>query len=190
MAGELAPRPPLTGELLPPPRRDGDQGHRGAVFDDFVGRLRGYVPPPPPADLGWQAVLGNGLTLLGAGLLALLPDKQTIGTSGVFRWFDRSGLASTVDWAGSFAVAVAVVGLVGLLGVGVIYLTRWGATPALVFMTAHVLVGVVAAAGAVLVWLYLLFVLVVNLTLWAVVIALCAVAAFVVLSIFGSFAES
>jgi hypothetical protein len=189
VAGELVPHPRLTGEILgpenPPPGNGG-----GSVYADFAKRLRRYVAPPPPGELGWRAVGGAGMTEMSAGLLALLPARGTIASSGLFKWVDRSGLAATMASAGRLVTPLALFGMVVLLGIAAIYLTRWGETPALMFLTAQTWLGVAALAIAVLAWAYLLFMLVLNLAIWAFVIAAVAALGMLALRVLGLFLES
>lgn len=164
-AGELVPTPGSGDEVSTPPTGGG-----GRVYADFMGRLRDYVAPPPPSELGWQAVGGVGMTLGAAGLLELLPSGHAIANLGLLKWLGREGLASTVEAAGGLVEPLALFGLIVLLGVGAVYLTKWGATPALAFLTAQTWLGVAALTVSVLAWIYLLFVLVINLVIWALYI--------------------
>jgi len=186
-AGELVPRPALRGEVLPPQFPRSNAGSGGSVYADFANRLRGYVAPPPPGELGWQAVAGVGMTLGGAGLLALLPAAHTVATSGIFKWVGGSGLASMLDSAGALVEPLVLLALFVLVGIAVIYLVGWGATPALVFLTAQTWLGVGALAVATIAWVYLLFMFVLNLVIWVAYIVLIVGAVLLGLRILGLF---
>lgn len=120
-----------------------------------------------------------------AGLLAFLPAGHSIATSGLFRWVGRSGLASTLDSAGGLVEPLAWFAMVVLLAIAVIYGLRWGAAPALMFLTAQTWLGVVTLGLAVIAWLYLLLMLVLNLGIWAAVIVGLGVLAVVALWFLG-----
>lgn len=186
--GELiAPGLAARGELLPPAADD--SGSRGrSIFEDFASRLRPYVAPPPPAELGWQAVTGAGMTLLAAALLALLPSGQTVAGSGVLHWIGRESLASTVESAGSFAGPLAVLGLIVLTGIAVVYWQQIGTEAALLFLTAQTWLGVLVLGGAGLVCLYALVVLVLNVLAWVVVGIILLGCAIVAMRILAAFA--
>lgn len=180
---QLAPARLSGGGLVPLPAPT-SQEHRESVFEDFVGRLRPYVAPPPPDELGWQAVSGVGMTLLAAGLLWLLPSGHTVGSAPVLQWVGSQGLASTVESVRAVPLApIALFALAVLLGIGLIYWRGIGAQPALIFLTAQSWIGVLAATVVGLVWVYLLLVLAINLVIWALVIVFMVVAVLFALSI-------
>lgn len=188
-AGELVPRPPLRGEILPPAAPDPSAGG-GSVYADFMGRLRDYVAPPPPDELGWRACLGVGAMLGSAGLLALLPSGHTLASGGLFRWVSASGVASMADSASALVAPLTLFAMVMLLGVAAIYLTEWGATPALFFLTAQTVFGVAALAVVVVVWVYLLAVFVINVVIWILYGLLILALVILGLMILGLFAGS
>lgn len=167
--GELVPDSALRGEVLPPAVPVPKAGGGGSVYADFMGRLRDYVAPPPPGELGWQAIIGVGMMLGAAGLLALLPAGHTIANGRLLKWVGQSSLASAVDSVDGLVEPLALFGMVVLLGVAAIYIARWGATPALVFLTAQSWLGVAALAVAVFTWVYVLVIFVANLVIWFLV---------------------
>jgi hypothetical protein len=184
--GELVQVGPPSSDLVAQPATSGNK-NGGSTYAEFLKRVRGYVAPPPPGELGWQAVAGTGMTIGSAGLLALLPAGSTIATSGLFKWVGRSGLASTLDSVGALIVPLLVFALCALVGIGAIYGTKWGATPALVFLTGQTWLGVAALAAATLVWMYLLVLFVINIAIWAAVIVAIGIGAMFVLWIVGLF---
>jgi hypothetical protein len=189
-AGELVPRPALRGEVLPPaaPAPSGSGG--GSVYADFVGRLRDYVAPPPPGELGWQACIGVGLMLGSAGLLALLPSGEGVASGGFFRWVSSSGVASTIDSVKVFVEPLAIFAMVMLLGVAAVYLWGRGTTPVLTFLSAQTWLGVLSRIVPLVVWIYLIGVVVVNLVVWFFYIVMFIVLAIIALMILGLFASS
>jgi hypothetical protein len=189
-AGELVPRPALRGEVLPPATPVPGGGRGGSVYADFMGRVRDYVAPPPPGELGWQACIGVGTMLGSAGLLALLPSGHTIASGGLFRWVSASGVASMADSASALVAPLALFAMVMLLGVAAIYLTEWGATPALFFLTAQSWLGIAAFAVVVIVWVYLIAVFVINVVIWILYGLLLLALAILALIILGLFAGS
>jgi len=189
-AGELVPRPVLRGELLPPAQPAQSGGRGGAVYADFMGRLRDYVAPPPPGELGWQACIGVGMIFGSAALLGLLPAPHTIANGGLLKWVGQSGLASTVDSVDGLVGPMALFAITVLLGVAAIYLTGWGATPALVYLSAQTWIGVAALAVAVFIWTYLLVVFVINLAIWIGYIMMWIVLGIIALWILGLFLGS
>ncbi|MCA1836933.1 MAG: hypothetical protein LC721_11650, partial [Actinobacteria bacterium] len=184
--GELVPRAALRGELLPPARPAHGEGGAGSVYADFMGRLRDYVAPPPPGELGWRACIGVGMIFVSAALLAILPAPDAIGNGGLLKWVGRSGLASTVDSVDGLVGPMAIFAMVVLLGVAAIYLTGWGAAPALVYLTAQPWIGVAALAVAVFIWTYLLMVFAINLAIWVLYITAWIVGGILVLRLFLS----
>jgi hypothetical protein len=188
-AGELVPRPALRGELLPPAAPVPSAGG-GSVYADFMGRLRDYVAPPPPGELGWQACIGVGTMLGSAGLLALLPSGHTIASGGLFRWVSASGVASLADSASALVAPLALFAMLMLLGVAAVYLAEWGATPALLFLTAQTWLGVAAFAVVVIVWVYLIAVFVINVVIWILYIVMFIVLGILALMLLGLFAGS
>lgn len=186
-AGELVPRPGLRGEVLPPsPSPSGG----GSTYAVFMRRLRGYVAPPPPGELGWRAAGGAGLALVSAGVITLLPAGQTIATSGLMKWVDRSGLASAMDSVGGLAEPFALAGMVMLLAIAAIYLTEWGATPALVLLSGLTWVGVAMLAVAVFASVFLLALFVINLLIWVLHILMWIALGILALMVLGLFADS
>jgi hypothetical protein len=183
-AGELTQK--SVREILPP----GRGRERGAVFRDFTSRLRGYVAPPPPDELTWQAGAGAGMILGSAALIALLPAGHAIREAGLLKWVGRSGLASTIDSLSTLAAPFALIGLIALLGIAAIYLSRRGPTPALVFLTAQAWLGVAALAAAVFGWSYLLVVLVANIVIWALFVAFLVACAITALAVLGLLLDS
>ena len=164
-AGELVPRSALQGEILPLPQPVPSTGG-GSVYADFMRRLRGYVAPPPPGELGWQACIGVGVMMGSAGLLALLPAGHTLTSGGLFRWVSGAGIASALGSANTLAEPLALFAALMLLGVAAVYLAEWGATPALVFLTAQTWLGVAALAVPLVMWVCVIVLVVVNVVIW------------------------
>lgn len=185
--GELVPRPALRGEVLPPATPIPSGGGGGSVYADFMGRLRDYVAPPPPGELGWQACIGVGLMLGSAGLLALLPNPVP---GGFFHWVSPSGVASTIGSVEPFVEPLAIFGMLMLLGVAGVYLWGRGTTPVLVFLTAQTWLGVLAMVVPLVVWVYLIVVVILNLVAWVVVGVLILIGIALARAILGLFAGS
>lgn len=188
-AGELVPRPGLRGEVLPPAAPAPSAGGGGSVYADFMGRLRDYVAPPPPGELGWNACVGVGLMLGSAGLLALLPSGG-FASDGFFRWVSASGVASTIDSVKVFVEPLALFAMVMLLGVAAAYLWGRGTTPVLTFLTAQTWLGVLSTVVPLVVWIYLIGVVVLNLVVWFFYIVLFIVLAILALMLLGLLAGS
>lgn len=188
-AGDLIQLSPLAGEIRPPVVAQ-PVGPGGGVFRDFTSRLRGYVAPPPPDQLAWQAVIGVAMILGSAALIALLPAGDWVRHAGVIKWVGRSGLASTMDSIGTLARPLALVAMVVLVGIAAIYITRWGATPALAFLTVQTWLGVAALAIPVFGWGYLLVLLSVNIVIWALWIGFLVACGIAALTILGLFLDS
>lgn len=154
-------------------------GHSGpaSAFDRFLDRL---VPGEPPADDFDRALLygalGSVLTLAAAGVLALLPSRDSILGMGFFV-VGRRTLANVMGVAGDAALPVAALGTILLLATGAVALAgrRDGFTGAL--CVAQPVVGVVALGGSGLGWIALLAIIAVNLAIWAVVVVLLIAAA-------------
>jgi hypothetical protein len=183
-SGELAPQA-IAGPPLVPARRRWRRRSGGRVIDDLVSRLRPYVAPPPPSELGWQAAAGAGLILLASGLSAALPSGEEIAAWKFLRWVGRDSLASTIDPAGALALPFALLAAAVLLGIGLIYWRQFGAPPALVFLTAQCWIGVAVLFVVGLAWLYVLVVLLVNLLIWIFVVIAVAILSVLALIMLG-----
>lgn len=192
-AGDPDPRAETLGELVPRPVTP-SRGRAGSVFDDLVSRLRPYVAPPPPSELGWQAAAGTGMMLGAAGLLELLPAGSSITNAGLLKWVGRSGLASLMDSARPFAMPLCMFALAVLVAIALIYWRQFGAAPALVFLSVQTWLGVLVLASAGLVWVYALLLAVINLAVWVaffiVVAMLCLAALAIGLRMLGALADA
>lgn len=168
------------GELVPRAAPQ-SRGRAGSVFDDLVSRLRPYIAPPPPSELGWQAAAGTGMMLGAAGLLGLLPPGSSVANTSLLKWVGRSGLASLVDSVRPYAMPLCLFAFAVLVAIALIYWRKFGATPALIFLNVQTWLGVLVLASAGLVWLYGLLLVIINLIAWAIYVVVMVVLGFAAL---------
>jgi hypothetical protein len=164
--GDLVPARSVGSDLVVRPALSGSESG-GSVFSDFVSRLRPYLEPPPPAELGYQAVAGVGMILISAILLWLFGGlEETVAGSSLLKWSGRDALASTMETASKWPERLSLFAIGVLLGIALIYWRQLGTRAALVFLTAQTWLGVAAFAVAVFVWLYALAIVTLNLVVW------------------------
>lgn len=168
----------LLDKLVPvtasKPDSGGDSGDPSA-FDRFLGTL---VPGDAPGEEFERALLyaalGSVLTITAAGVLALLPSKETILASG-FYVLGRRTLANVMGMAGDAAVPIAIFGVTLLLVTAVIALLGRRDDLTGVLCVVQPVVGVGTMGGAGLGWLALLAIVALNLLIWIVLIVLVVV---------------
>lgn len=141
------------------------EGERsGTRFEDLMGRItsvgRGEIVP--------SAALGGGLMVLGGALAALLPNPDSIRSSGFWR-IGRSAGAQAMSIGDGAAGPMLIAG-VALLIAGLLLCYRAGAAALVVPVVS--IVGVAGLALVALLWI-------------AVVLLWCANLALLVLIIFG-----
>lgn len=173
------------GELVPlgGVKPGADPGFEpGSPFDRYLGRL---VPGGPPED-GFaralaNAVVGAGLALAGAGALAMLPSGDTIRGSGFYQ-VGKLTLANLMDGAGRLAGPVAIIGVVLLLLIGLLALSKLRGSLTNAVCVAAPVTGVLFAASSAVPWIVLIGLIVAHLIVYAMIGALVLAFGFAVLA--------